>query len=114
MQNDVYAVAYLLRKTSITLTEIRGLSIGQFRDLFEEIAFQDSVSEYQTASYVANILAAIANTIPSTANRTYKAADFLGTKEPRRTKVETDAKVEIEAIAKRFNIKLPSKEIKEL
>lgn len=116
MKDSIYGVAYLLRKTSLTLAEIRKLEPVQFKDLYEEVAFQESVENYRTATFVANLLAAIANTVPRKVAKTYKAADFLSTDQPRRSGKDaiTDAKEELEALAKKFDIKLPAREIVEL
>ena len=117
MKGSIYIVSYLLRKTSMTLTEIRcELELGTFRELLDEVVFQESVAEYQTAMYVANILATIANTVPRKTAKTSKAADFLNMKEPRRSGKDavSDAKAELEALATKFKIKLPAREIREL
>jgi len=90
---------------------------AQFQSLLEEVAFQESLQEYKMANYVANILAAIANTVPRKGGHTYKSSDFLGSKEPRRAvsgEPVTGSMEELEALAKKFNIKLPAKEMKDL
>jgi len=117
MKDSGYGVVYLLRKTSMTLAEIRSLSPPQFREIIEEVYFQEAVAEHKTAYYLANILAAITNTVPRKGNRTYKAADFLAGKEPRRVGdkgASVNVREELEALAKKFNIRLPAKEIKDL
>ncbi len=116
MKNSLYRVSYLLRKTSMTLTEIRALGLGQFQDICQEVMFQESVDDYKTASYIANLMAAIANTVPRKHKKTYKSKDFLTAPEPRRSGGDpvTDAKVELEALADKFSIRLPDKEIVDL
>ncbi len=119
MKDSIQGVAYLLRKTSLTLAEIReGLDIGQFQELFAEVAYQEAVDDYQQASYMANLLAAIANTVPRKSQKTYDAAYFLkDTKPPRRIGpdgVVLNDKEELELLAKRFGIKLPGREIRDL
>lgn len=116
MKNSTYGIAFLLRKTNVTLEEIGKLSIVQFQKLYAEVSFQESVSEYQSASYVANILAAIANTIPRKTSKIYKAKDFMAFKEPRRTGADAppDERAELEALATKFKIRLPAREIIDL
>ena len=114
MKDSIYGVAFLLRKTGLSLAEIRGLEPAQFRELFEEVAYQEEVAEYQTASYVASLLAAIANTVPRKVNKTYKVSDFLQADRPRRAGEAPTKKEELTALAERFGIKLPAREILEL
>lgn len=116
MKGSLPAIVFLLRKTGLTFSEIRQLGWKQFVDLFEEAAFQESVEEYKTASYVASLLATIANTVPRKGGSGYKTKDFLGMKEPKRKRAgeETDPKAELEALASRFGIKLPARELRDL
>ncbi len=116
MKNSTYAVAYLLRKTSMTLAEIRSLTLEQFRELFNEVTFQDSVAEYQEARYVAHILMAIANTVPRRGGGSHRLSDFLVAKAPRRAGADpiVDAHVELETLAARFGIRLPARELRDL
>ena len=117
MKGSIYATAFLLRKTGMTLDEIRKLSPGQFKDILEEVEYQESVADYQTGYYIASLMATIANTVPRKGGRTYKAADFLNRKEPRRVGdkgAPANAKEELEALAKKFNVRLPAKEMKDL
>ena len=81
---------------------------GQFRELYDEVVFQERVSDYETALYVANILAAITNTIPRKGGRGYTAKDFMEIKPPKRGG-ESLSKEEIKTMADSFDIKLPSK-----
>ena len=115
--HNTEGVAYLLRKTSLSLAEIRGLEPDQYRELVTEVAFQESVVEHQTATYVANILASIANTVPRKSSRTYRAADFLTGRAPSRPGDDgkmVDDRAKLADLCKRFNIKMPAREIKEL
>jgi len=117
MNNSLYGVVFLLRKTGLTLAEIRKLKLDQFNELVKEVMFQESVKDYQTALYVANLMATIVNTIPRrSGSKTYEASDFMAAKEPHRPgeAVKADPKAELEALAERFKIKLPAKEIREL
>jgi len=116
LRNDLPAIAFLLRKTSLTLTEIRHLGLKQFQEILEEVSFQESVAEYQTGTYVASLLATIANTIPRKGGRGYRVDDFIGMKKPaRRTAgAEDNQKAELEALAARFGVKLPTREMRDL
>ena len=116
MRNSAWAIAYLLRKTSMTRTEVMELTIKELRGLLAEVQFQDAVQEYQENMRLAHLLAAIANTVPRKTPKTYKATDFLKGSPPRRRgkNVAGDEKENLQALAKRFGIKLPGREIKEL
>ncbi len=117
MRNSTWAIAYLLRKTSMTRSEIMGLGIKDFRALLGEVQYQEAIGEYQENQRLAHLLAAIANTIARKTPKTYKAADFLTGKPPRRLgekNVVQDDKEQLKALAKRFNIKLPGRETKDL
>jgi len=116
MKESVQGVAYLLRKTGMPLKEIRGLELSQFWQLFEEVSFQESVAEYQTAMYVGSLLAAIVNSVPRKGNKIYKAKDFINIKLPRRSTDKSDVSEHerLEALAEKFSIKLPSRELREL
>lgn len=117
MKGSIYATAFLLRKTGMPLGEIRKLSPGQFKDLLEEIEYQEAVADYQTGYYIASLMATIANTVPRKGGRTYKSADFLGRKEPRRVNADgtpQDPMEELTALAAKFKIKLPGREIRDL
>jgi len=114
MKGSIYGVAYLLRKTGMTLTEIRSLLPAQLKELLEEVIYQEAVVDYQTASYVANLLAAIANTIPRKGGTAYTSSSFLKLQRPRRSGDDVpDPKAELEALATKFSINLPAREIVE-
>lgn len=116
MKNQTWATAFLLRKTNLNIDDIGRLGPKQFKELIEEVYYQESCVEYQTVMYLGNILAAIANTIPRKNNRTYKATDIIKIKPPKRVggKEKISDKEELEILADRFGIRLPGKEIKEL
>ena len=100
------AIVYLLRKTSLTRTEIGKLKPDQFNAIIKEVLFQENIDEYRRQYGIATILAAIYNTIPR--RRGSKASDFLSSGMPSRNKPQN----ELEQIASKHNIKLPTKEIK--
>src|SRR3990167_1325391 len=102
-------IVYLLRKTSLTRTEIGKLSPLQFEEVLKETYFQESVEEYRYQHSIASLLAAIYNTIPrKRGSKILKAEDFLKGEMPSRNK-KTD---NLETLAVEKGIKLPSKEIK--
>ncbi len=116
MKNGTWATAFLLRKTSMTMEDIGSLGPEQFKDLVDEVYYQEAADEYQKLMYLGNILAAIANTVHRKNNRTYKADDIIKTKPPKRASEQGKAseKEELEALAERFGIRLPGKEMKNL
>jgi len=98
------AICYLLRKTSLTRSEIGKLKPGQLNAIVKEVYFQESVDEYRKMHSVASILAAIYNTIPRKNRRALQASDFLKGDIPTREKRPV-----IEILAKQKGIILPSK-----
>ena len=109
MNNE--AIVYLLRKTSLTRSEIGKLKPDQFNALIKEVSYQESIDEYRKQHSVASILAAIYNTIPrKRGSKVFKASDFLRGDAPERNPMPQDS---IDEMAKQRGIKLPSKEIKE-
>ena len=115
MKNSTEGVVYLLRKTNMTLPDIKQLEVKQFKSILDEVSYQEQIIEYNTAYRFATLLAAIVNTVPRKGGRTYSANDFLTMKKPRRaTSDAPDEKAELEALAKKFDIRLPSRELKEL
>ena len=98
-----------MRKTSLSLAEIRKLTPAHFNAIFKELEFQESCEIYQSALYFANIMAAISNTIPRKSGRGKGAKDFLNIRQPKRPNSET-----IQSIAKKHDIKLPSKEMRDI
>jgi len=102
------AICYLLRKTSLTRTEIGKLKPEQLQAIAKEVSFQESVEEYRRQHGLASILAAIYNTIPrKRGSRVLKASDFLNGEMPTREvkRLET-----LETLAKKKGIKLPKGE----
>ena len=99
------AIVYLLRKTSLTRSEIGKLKPDQLKTIIKEVYFQESVDEYRKMHSVASILAAIYNTIPRKNRRTLTAKDFLSGDIPTREGKLADTNVDI--LAKRKGIILP-------
>ncbi len=103
-QDRFYGIAYLVRKTSLSLTDIGKLKPGKFWKLLEEVAYQESVVEYNTARMVATIMASIANTIPSKSGRDHKTGEFMAIDFPKRA--EAPGK-NLESLAAKAGIKMP-------
>jgi len=83
VNNEV--IVYLLRKTSLNLSDIGRLTLRQFTDLLKEIYYQESVEEYRNQHAIASLLAAIYNTIPRKAGHVpLQAKDFLSGDMPTR------------------------------
>ena len=102
------AICYLLRKTSLTRTEIGKLKPDQLQAIVKEVYYQESVDEYRKMHSVASILAAIYNTIPQKpGHKALTAKDFLTGDMPSREGKRPDTNVEI--LAKQKGIILPSK-----
>ena len=86
----------------------RKLSPQQFNELLKEVSFQESVDEYRKQYGLATILAAIYNTIPrKRGSKVLRASDFLSGEMPTRNKEN-----ELEQIASKHDVKLPTKEIR--
>ncbi len=105
MSNE--AICYLLRKTSLTRTEIGKLKPDQLNAIIKEVSFQESIDEYRKQYGIASILAAIYNTIPRKSHKALTAKDFLSSDMPSREGKRPDTNVEI--LAKQKGIILPSK-----
>lgn len=116
MKNSTYGIAYLLRKTNMTLTEIRLLEPGQFHEILGEVLFQESVVDYEAKTNLAHLIVAIVNTVPRKPAKVYKVSDILKGDPPKRISEagKPDEKEELKLLAEKFNIKLPGREIKEL
>ena len=99
-------VVYLLRKTSLTRSEIGKLRPEQLNAILKEVAFQESIEQYQHAHSVASLLAAIYNTIPRKSKKALTAKDFLSGEPPQR---EYKPRASLETLAEKKGIKLPSK-----
>lgn len=105
---NIEAIVYLLRKTSLTRTEIGELKPDQFNAILKEVVYQESVESYRHAHEIASILAAIYNTIPQKpGHKALTAKDFLSGDMPTREGKRPDTNVEI--LAKQKGIILPSK-----
>jgi len=99
------SIVYLLRKTSLTRSEIGKLKLDQLNAIIKEVAFQESVEEYRKQHGLATILAAIYNTIPrKRGSQALKAKDFLSGEMPTREVKRQDT---LETLAEKRGIKLP-------
>ena len=102
------SICYLLRKTSLTRTEIGKLKPDQLNAIIKEVYYQESVDEYRKQHGIASLLAAIYNTIPQKpGHKPLTAKDFLSGDMPSREGKKPDTNVEI--LAKQKGIILPSK-----
>ena len=102
------AIVYLLRKTSLTRSEIGKLKPDQLQAIVKEVSYQESVDEYRKMHSVASILAAIYNTIPQKpGHKALTSKDFLSGDMPTREGKRPDSNIEI--LAKQKGIILPSK-----
>jgi len=94
-----------MRKTNLTRSEIGKLSPKQFNEILSELYFQESVDEWRKMNSVANILAAIYNTIPrKKGSQPIKAKDFLSSDMPER---HIKQEKTIDQMAEDKGIKLP-------
>ena len=101
-------IVYLLRKTSLTRSEIGKLKPDQLNAIIREVSFQEAVENYREQHNIASILAAIYNTIPrKSGHKALTAKDFLTGDMPTREGKRPDTNVEI--LAKLKGIILPSK-----
>ena len=103
-------VVYLARKLHWTREEIGKLSPIQFNTILKELYYQESVDEWRRMHTVANILAAIYNTIPRKNRGACKAGDFLQGGMPTRENKKQDS---LEKLAADKDIRLPKKELRE-
>ncbi len=100
------SICYLLRKTSLTRTEIGKLRPDQLNAIVKEVSYQEAVEEYRKAHSVASILAAIYNTIPQKpGHKALTAKDFLSGDMPTRNGKKPDTELEI--LAQEKGIILP-------
>ena len=101
------AVVYIARKLKWSRAEIGQLSPMQFNDLLNELYYQESVDDWRRMHSVANILAAIYNTIPrKKGSRPVKAKDFLSSDMPER---HPKSEKTVDQMAEDKGIKLPDK-----
>jgi hypothetical protein len=99
-------IIYLLRKTSLTLSDIEKLTPKKFNAILKEVYFQESQDQWRQQYSVACLMASIANTIPRKKGaKGYKAEDFLKEEYPSRE--IKDKSVTLESLAKAKGIKLP-------
>jgi hypothetical protein len=102
------SIVYLLRKTSLTRSEIGKLKPDQLNAIIKEVYFQESQESYRHAHGIASILAAIYNTIPQKpGHKALTAKDFLSGDMPTREGKRPESNVEI--LAQKKGIILPSK-----
>jgi hypothetical protein len=100
------SICYLLRKTSLTRSEIGKLKPDQLNAIVKEVAYQESVEEYRHAHEIASLLAAIYNTIPQKpGHKALTAKDFLSGEPPSREGKKPDSNVDI--LAQKKGIILP-------
>ncbi len=101
------AIVYLLRKTSLTRAEIGKLTPSQFAEILKELYYQESVEEYRNQFNVAEVLAAVYNTIPRRqGSKVYKASDFLTGGPPERNPQPENT---LDKMAEEKGIKLPTR-----
>jgi len=101
------AICYLLRKTSLTRSEIGKLKPDQLNAIIKEVYFQENVDEWRKMHSVASILAAIYNTIPQkSGHKALTAKDFLSGDIPTRDGKQPSP---VDELAKKKGIKVPSK-----
>jgi hypothetical protein len=98
-------IIYLLRKTSLTLSDIKKLTPRKFNAILQEVYFQESQDIWRQQYSVASLMASIANTVPrKKGSQGYKAEDFLSGEMPSR---EPKPLTNLESLAKAKGIKLP-------
>ncbi len=107
LELNTEVICYLLRKTSLTRTEIGKLKPVQLNAIIKEVYYQENVDEYRKQYGIASILAAIYNTIPRKSHRALTAKEFLSSDMPSREGKRPDANIEI--LAKQKGIILPNK-----
>ena len=104
------AVVFIARKLGWSREEIGKLTPLQFVQIYNELAYQESVDNYREQYSVASLLAAIYNTIPRRrGSKVYKASDFLKGNMPERNPKPQDS---IDKMAEDRGIKLPTKELR--
>lgn len=101
-------IVYIARKLHWTKGEIGELSPNQARAILKELYYQESVDEWRRQYALANILAAIYNTIPQKAgHKPLTAKDFLSSDMP--TREGDKKKSDVNELAIKKGIKIPSK-----
>ena len=102
---DIEHIVYLLRKTNLTIDEIRNLELSQFYQIVNETYFQESIDKWETQHNLASLLAAIYNTIPrGKAARQFSSKDFYDVERPSKV---LKPKTDLDSLAKEIGIKLP-------
>ena len=102
---------YLLRKTSLTRSEIGKLKPEQYWAILKELYFQESIDEYRRQYSTASILAAIYNTIPRKSGyKPLTAKDFLSGDIPTRDGKQPSP---VDELAIKKGIKIPTKDLRE-
>jgi hypothetical protein len=105
------SVVYLLRKTTLTLSDIKDLTPPQLQELIKEVSYQEQAEDYKEAYNIASLMATIVNCTPRKKGaRTYKATDFVG-HPPHRA--ENQGEDLIKAAQKR-GLKVPRWKVEEL
>uniref|UniRef100_A0A6H1ZTA7 Uncharacterized protein n=1 Tax=viral metagenome TaxID=1070528 RepID=A0A6H1ZTA7_9ZZZZ len=103
-------IVYLLRKTSLTRSEIGKLSPEQFNETLKELYYQESVDEWRKMHTIATILATIHNAGIQVKHPEFKqAGDYFSGEMPTRNPKPKDS---LEKLATDRGIKLPSKELR--
>ena len=98
---------YLMRKTSLTRSEIGKLNPAQYASILREVYFQESVDNYRNQYTTASLLAAIYNTIPrKSGHKALTAKDFLSGDMPTRDGKQPSP---VDELAKKKGIKIPSR-----
>lgn len=96
-------IVYLARKLHWNREEIGKLAPQQFVDIYNEVAYQESVEQYRNQYAIASLLAAIYNTIPrKRGSKTFQASDFLRGNMPERNPQDS-----LDKMAEDKGIKLP-------
>lgn len=99
-------IVYLLRKTSLTRTEIGKLGPAQAIVILNEVYLQEAQDHWRQQHNLATLVATIYNTIPrGRAAKALTAADFIGEMPSRQP--TKDRAMEL---AEKHGIRLPSKE----
>ena len=103
------AVMYLSRKTSWTRTEILELTIEQLIEAINELRFQESLDEWDFNMNIAEILAAIYNTIPGRMKALH-GKDFMNIPRPTRDGYGREEMEDGDSKARKMGIKIPKGE----
>ncbi len=103
-------VVYLARKLGWSRDEIGALSPLQFLQIYNELAYQESIDTWLRQHSVAVLLAAIYNTIPKQrGGKTFEAKDFYDVSYPVRGGKDKKVMAEVDSKASEAGIILPKK-----